>query len=147
MKKYLTIISLAILLASCGSSGSSADDDSDGGSGPSTVGQWARVNEDVMGSITADLADIESAANSYDLDAMAAACMSLGSSVSEAQSRQDIPDAEVQYEWASALDDYAAASDDCVDGVLNADPDAMDRAVAELSDGNAHIAAATEAMR
>jgi stage V sporulation protein SpoVS len=91
------------------------------------VRSWLNAHEIVFADLQTDLAAVSAASNNGSVKAVASDCDQLAADVTTMMSVPPIPDPQIQGHWATALADFKAAADDCVQGLTQNDARASDQ--------------------
>lgn len=111
------------------------------------IGKWYQsYGLNVATDIKADMDDISSAADDYDVDQLASACAELVDDATDAQGLPAIPQPEVEAHWREALTQFRIGGTACVVGAETGDADAIQQASDHFAAGGEALTAASDKM-
>lgn len=107
---------------------------------------WISASQDELEDVGTVLGTVTDAATLGVPSLLVDACIEMGEVVARAQTTLPTPDPELTNAYGSALEEFALAANDCVQGVSALDADLINSASEHLAAGAALIGEATQAL-
>jgi hypothetical protein len=107
---------------------------------------WALDNADRAFALSHTMYAISTDASNLDMTSLAADCRELSTEVEDAQTGLPVPDPSVNEHYSKALDYFASAADECVQGATQSDSAALDESSVDILLGAQELGQATEVI-
>ena len=111
------------------------------------ISAWNSQYGSVFTTLGNDLGTFSKDATAGNVTAAGADCQKFENDLTTAQGYPAIPDSTVEQHWSSALSDFSAGAQDCVQGVNNNDTTLITQANNEFTQGNTQVTDTTNAIK